>query len=104
YSTLAPDIAVRALIGFETDLMDALLEGRADIADMYTPQARPGLTVELLLEERLVMVSTRPSPSAELLADYVFVDWGPELFAQHSLAFPRFAGGALTVHTEWPGT
>lgn len=25
---------------------------------MYTPQARPGRTVELLLEERLVMVST----------------------------------------------
>ena len=52
FSKLAPDIAVRALIGFESDLMDALLEGRADVGVMYTPQARPGLTVELLLEER----------------------------------------------------
>ena len=42
FSKLAPDIAVRALIGFESDLMDALLEGRADVGVMYTPQARPG--------------------------------------------------------------
>jgi len=84
-------------------LMDALLEGRADVGVMYTPQARPGLTVELLLEERLVMVSTHPNPSPELRADYVFVDWGPEFFAQHSLAFPSFAGAALTVNIGWLG-
>ena len=56
FSKLAPDIAVRALIGFESDLMEALLEGRADIGVMYTPQARPGLTVELLLEEFVALL------------------------------------------------
>ena len=83
--------------------MEALIEGRADIGVMYTPQARPGLTVELLLEERLVMVSTRPQPSVELQADYIYVDWGPEFFAQHSLAFPSFVGAALTVNIGWLG-
>jgi hypothetical protein len=70
---------------------------------MYTPQARPGLTVELLLEDRLVMVSTRPNPCAEMPPDKIYVDWGPEFFAQHSLAFPSFAGAALTVNIGWLG-
>ena len=74
-----------------------------DIGVMYTPQARPGLTVELLLEERLVMVSTRETRLTEPARDYVYVDWGPEFFAQHTLAFPSFAGAALTVNIGWLG-
>lgn len=103
FAQLAPDVAVRALIGFEEDLMQALIDGRANIGIMYTPQARPGLTVELLLEERLVMVATRENPPSELARDYVYVDWGPEFFAQHTLAFPNFAGAALTVNIGWLG-
>lgn len=103
FASLAPDIAVRALIGFEDDLMQALIEGRADIGVMYTPQARPGLTVELLLEERLVMVSSRPQPPSEPQSDYIYVDWGQEFFAQHTLAFPNFTGAALTVNIGWLG-
>jgi DNA-binding transcriptional LysR family regulator len=103
FAALAPDVAVRALIGFEDDLMQALIDGRANICVMYTPQARPGLTVEPLLEERLVMVSTRVNPPREPEADYVYVDWGPEFFAQHSLSFPKFAGAALTVNIGWLG-
>ena len=103
FAKLAPDIAVRALIGFEEDLMEDLIEGRAQIAIMYTPQSRPGLTVETLLEERLVMASTRAKPPSEPQGDYVYVDWGPEFFAQHSLAFPNFTGAALTVNMGWLG-
>lgn len=103
FANLAPDVALRALVGFEDDLMQALIEGRADIGVMYTPQARPGLTVEPLLEERLVMVSTRAQPPSEPGSDYIYVDWGPEFFAQHSLAFPNFAGAALTVNIGWLG-
>jgi DNA-binding transcriptional LysR family regulator len=103
YASLVPDVSVRALIGFEDDLMDALIEGRANIGVMYTPQARPGLTVELLLEERLVMVSTQAKPPSEPGSDYVYVDWGPEFFAQHNLAFPNFAGAALSVNIGWLG-
>lgn len=103
FAQLAPDVAVRALIGFEDELMDALIEGRANIGVMYTPQVRPGLTVELLLDERLVMVSTRPEPPRDPGSDYVYVDWGPEFFAQHSLAFPTFSGAALTVNIGWLG-
>lgn len=103
FSGLAPDVAVRALVGFEDDLMQALIDGRADIGMMYSPQARPGLRVEPVIEERLVMVSTSPNPSPEPGHDYVLVDWGPEFFAQHSLAFPNFAGATLTVNVGWLG-
>jgi len=103
FAKLAPDIAVRALIGFEEDLMQDLIEGRAQIGVMYTPQSRPGLTVETLLEEQLVMASTRAKPPSEPRDDYVYVDWGPEFFAQHSLAFPNFTGAALTVNMGWLG-
>jgi LysR family transcriptional regulator, flagellar master operon regulator len=103
FARLAPDIAVRALTGLEEDLMEALIEGRTHIGVMYTPQSRPGLTVEPLFDERLVMVSTRPQPPSEPKGDYVYVDWGPEFFAQHSLAFPNFTGAALTVDIGWLG-
>jgi LysR family transcriptional regulator, flagellar master operon regulator len=103
FAKLAPDVAVRALIGFEEDLMEDLIEGRVQIGVMYTPQSRPGLTVETLLEERLVMASTRAKPPSEPRGDYVYVDWGPEFFAQHSLAFPNFTGAALTVNMGWLG-
>ena len=103
FASLAPDVAVRALIGFEEDLMQALIEGRANIGVMYTPQARPGLTVEPLLEERLVMISSRADPPREPASDYIYVDWGAEFFAQHSLAFPNFVGAALTVNIGWIG-
>ena len=49
------------------------------------------------------MVSTRANPPSEPEADYVYVDWGPEFFAQHSLSFPNFAGAALTVNIGWLG-
>jgi DNA-binding transcriptional LysR family regulator len=103
FSALAPDVAVRALVGFEEQLMEALIDGRANIGVMYTPHSRPGLTVEPLLEEQLVMVSTRAAPSREPAGDYIYVDWGAEFFAQHSLAFPDFPGAALTVNIGWLG-
>lgn len=103
FAERVPRVAVRALIGFEDDLMSGLIEGRIDVGVMYTPQARPGLVIEPLLEERLVMVSTLPDPRSEPGPDYVYVDWGPEFFAQHSLAFPHYAGSALSVNMGWLG-
>jgi DNA-binding transcriptional LysR family regulator len=103
FAERAPDVAVRAMVGFEEDLMDALIDGRAHIGVMYAPQARPGLKIEVLLDETLGMFSTRPDAAAEPQRDYVYVDWGPEFLAHHSLAFPNFLGSALTVNVGWLG-
>ncbi|HEY8537875.1 MAG TPA: LysR family transcriptional regulator [Steroidobacteraceae bacterium] len=103
FAALAPDVAVRALVGFEEDLMQALIEGRAHIGVMYTPQARPGLKIQQLFEEQLVMYSTRRDAAREPEHDYVYVDWGPEFLAHHNLAFPSFSSAALTVNVGWLG-
>jgi DNA-binding transcriptional LysR family regulator len=99
----APDVALRAEIGLEDDLMIGLVEGRVDIGVMYTPQSRPGLNVELLLQEELVLVSSDPADSVLPGPHYVYVDWGPEFHATHSAAFPEFAGAALSTNVGWLG-
>ena len=99
----APDISVRAEIGMEPELMTGLVEGRLDIAVMYTPQSRPGLKVEWLFEERLVLVSSNPQDGPEPGAGYVYVDWGPEFYAKHAACYPDFIGPALTASIGWVG-
>jgi len=99
----APDVSIRAEIGFEPDLMLGLVEGRIDIGVMYTPQSRPGLKVEMLLEERLILVSTDPAAAPEPGPGYVLIDWGPEFYARHSASFPNFIGPGLTANIGWLG-
>lgn len=99
----APDVAVRAEIGFEEDLMQGLVEGRVDIGVMYAPQSRPGLIVETLFEEQLVLVSTDPDNGAHLGSDYIYVDWGPEFYARHSTVFPEVTGTNLSTNIGWLG-
>jgi DNA-binding transcriptional LysR family regulator len=100
---VAPDIALRAEIGVEEDLMLGLVEGRVDIGVMYTPQSRPGLNVELLLQEELVLISTEPADFEQPGPGYVYVDWGPEFHAKHSASFPDFAGASLSTNVGWLG-
>ncbi len=96
-----PDVSVRAEIGFESDLMQGLIDGRLDIGVMYTPQSRPGMVVEKLFEETLIFVTTAPSAAAAPTNEYVYVDWGPEFYARHSTEFTHAEGPALTVNIGW---
>lgn len=92
-----PDIALRVEVGLSEGLMRLLSEGLIDIGVMYSPQSRPGLTTEKLLEERLVLVSTTPRIMGQWDDSYVFVDWGPEYRAAHSQAFPDLSTPAISV-------
>jgi DNA-binding transcriptional LysR family regulator len=98
-----PQISIRAESALEPELMQGLVEGRIDIGVMYTPQSRPGLKVERLFEEQLILVSTDARSAPEPQAGYVYVDWGPEFYARHSACFPNFAGPALTANIGWLG-
>lgn len=99
----APDISVRAEIGLERELMLGLIEGHLDIGVMYTPESRPGLAVEHLFDERLVLASTDGKGKASPGPGYVYIDWGPEFFARHNASFPAFQGSALTANIGWLG-
>lgn len=98
-----PDVAIRAESALEPELMQGLVEGRIDIGVMYTPQSRPGLKVEQLFVEQLVLVSTKRGHPPEPQQNYVYIDWGPEFYARHIALFPDFSGAALTANIGWLG-
>ena len=98
----APDVSLRAEIDVEAGLMSRLVDRSMDIGVMYTPESRPGLTVEFLLEEQLVMVSTE-TQRRNAGEDYVYVDWGPEFHVKHSLSFPELGTPVLVVGIAWLG-
>ncbi len=93
----APQLALRAEVGFPGSLMDQVAEGILDIAVVYAPHQRPGLRIELLIEEKLVLVTTSRRGQTQRPTDHVFVDWGPEFAAQHNLAFPGLSNSGVFV-------
>jgi DNA-binding transcriptional LysR family regulator len=98
-----PEISIRAESGLEPELMQGLIEGRTDIGVMYTPQSRPGLKIEQLFEEKLILISTNPDSQPVPQPGYVYVDWGPEFYARHSACFPNFTGPSLSANIGWLG-
>jgi LysR family transcriptional regulator, flagellar master operon regulator len=90
----APHLALRTEVGVPDGLIGQVSEGILDIAIVYAPRQRPGLRIELLIEEKLVLVTTTRRGAARP-ADYVFVDWGPEFAAQHNLAFPQLSSAGI---------
>lgn len=73
----APDMALRAEVDTPTNLLEAVGSGRLDMAILYDPPRTGSLVVELLEEERLMMVTTHPDGTRGPEASYVHVDWGP---------------------------
>jgi len=99
---VAPDVSLRAEIDAEVGLMNRLVDRSMDIGVMYTPESRPGLTVEFLLEEQLELVCSDPD-QAESGEGFVYVDWGPDFHVMHSMNFPDFGTPALVVGIAWLG-
>jgi DNA-binding transcriptional LysR family regulator len=94
------DVSIRSEIGFEEDLMRGVIEGSMDIGMMYTPQHNPGLKVEHLFDETLVLLTSdpeKPWPND----DYIYVDWGPGFYAQHSNAYPNLERPPQVVNIGW---
>ncbi|WP_431271201.1 LysR family transcriptional regulator [Dankookia sp. P2] len=73
----APEVALRAQVGQSETLMHQVAEGILDLAVLYAPRYRAGITVELLAEERLVLVTSPPGAKGDA-PPYVHVDWGPD--------------------------
>ncbi|MEZ5778161.1 MAG: LysR family transcriptional regulator [Paracoccaceae bacterium] len=92
-----PDLALRTELGMPDRLTRLLVEGMLQVAIMYTPTLRPGLTARLLMKEKLVLVASWENPKREdLPGRYVFVDWGPEFVQAHALHLPELTDQGLT--------
>jgi len=95
--TTAPEIALRVQVDLPGPLMEQVTNGVLDLAIMYAPQQRPGVRVELLLEEKLVLVTTDPDVTGPAPENYVYVDWGPEFSSHHAMAFPEIGNPGIVV-------
>jgi DNA-binding transcriptional LysR family regulator len=88
----APDVAVHVEADYSVSLMRQLADGVLDIGVMYGPRQTPGLIIEELLVEKLILVSTEAPGGANDWQDrYLFVDWGPNFRLAHDAAFPELA-------------
>ncbi len=93
----APDIALRTQVGSQERLTRNVAEGLLDIAVVYAPRNLPGLKVEQLFDEKLVMVTTDIDQPMIDDDGYVYVDWGPDFETQHGTAFPKLTNPSLLV-------
>jgi DNA-binding transcriptional LysR family regulator len=91
-----------AEIGFEEDLMRRLIEGTLGIGLMYTPSHAPGLVVEYLFDERLVLVSSQRDTQWPG-EDHIYVEWGPGFYAKHRENYPDLEHPPQVVNIGWLG-
>jgi DNA-binding transcriptional LysR family regulator len=93
----ASDVALRVQIDLPESLTNQVSTGALDLAVMYAPQYWPGARVELLLEEKLVLVTTDPDGKTVSPDSYVHVDWGPDFAHHYELSFPNDNNPGLFV-------
>lgn len=82
------DIALRVHVDVPQDLINHVASGFVDVAIMYAPHDRPGLKIDLIMEETLVLVTSDPKRQLKGSFDYVHVDWGPEFALHHGINLP----------------
>ncbi len=90
--TRKPTLAVRAEVGEPRTLYKKVEQGLLDAVLVHQPEYGPGMQVEQLLEEKLVMVrsTTKEAP-------YIYIDWGETFRQQHDTALPELARAEVTV-------
>jgi DNA-binding transcriptional LysR family regulator len=90
-----PDIALRVHVDVPHDLIAHVAAGLVDIAVVYAPQHRPGLEINLLKEEELVLVTTDLASYHTNNPRYVHVDWGADFSLHHAASFPDATHGLV---------
>lgn len=81
-----PTLALHVEIGNGEQLQKQLEQGLLDAALVYRPDYWPGMQVEQVLEEKLILVRSTQQPEP-----YIYIDWGTEFRRQHDAALPELA-------------
>lgn len=89
------DLAITASVGSSLELMDRLTEGTLDLSIVYRATSRPGLIVEHIFDEELVLITSGDNKGRRTGPGYVFVNWGPEFAADHADAYPDLLHSGL---------
>ena len=86
------DVAVRVEVGERASLHEKVEHGVVDAALVHQPDYWPGMQVEQLMEEKLILVRHRDND-----APYVYVDWGADFRKQHDSAWPERSRASVNV-------
>jgi DNA-binding transcriptional LysR family regulator len=86
------EVAVRVEVGERRTLHEKLEQGVLDAALVHQPDYWPGMQVEQLVEEKLILVR-----AVQRDAPYVYVDWGGDFRKQHDSALPERARAAVSI-------
>lgn len=90
-----PQLAVRMRVGERKELQEALTQGLLDAVLVHQADYWRGMQVELLQEEKLVMVQT---PGADDASSYLYVDWGEIFRREHDAALPHLASPVVMTN------
>ncbi|MGJ8598088.1 LysR family transcriptional regulator [Sulfitobacter sp.] len=92
-----PGLSVHAELGMTDRITRYLVEGVVQAALLYTPQLRPGLTVEHALDDELILVASYPGATLDLKRDFVSIDWGPEFTHALTTALPHLTDSGRSM-------
>ena len=92
------DIAVTAITGGPSVLMQRLVEGTLDLAVLYRPAQPPGIIVEHLFDEEFVLVTSAKTPGRRTQTDFVAIDWGGDVQAETAPRVPEFGRAGLSLN------
>lgn len=84
-----PEIALRVEPGESEQLMNRLDHALIDLAVVFLPRTQPGLRIETLYTDNLILVSNEPRAINDNWRDnYIFVDWGESFRTAYADTFP----------------
>ncbi|MBV9783613.1 MAG: LysR family transcriptional regulator [Acidisphaera sp.] len=89
-------VAVRAQSGDSTSLAKELSASLLDVIVTYTPNARSGVVVEPLYDEKLVPVAGEKRGVQRWNTSYIYADWGPDIDEAHTRVYPNGRRPSLT--------
>ena len=93
---------------YSQEMISEVMAGRVDIGLIFRADITPGLVIEPVMEDQLLMVSSDPlSSMAEVLPeDYLYLDWGWGYSAAHAERLPhleqcRVSSGHGELGLDW---
>ena len=93
-----PNNATQITAEYSETLTRQVRNGVLELAVVSQIQQSPGIVIEKLMVESLVLVSTEPREATNgQVPGYIFVDWGDTFREQHNLAFPDTSTHRLSV-------
>lgn len=95
--TERPGASIRTVVDSAARLLDSVQSGALDVVTLYSPLRRAKLRTRMVLQEELVCVSTEQNCLGPTVANYIYVDWGPDFTNQHERMFPELSRAALAI-------